>query len=98
MEQGERFQVKRIVVNPGASLSLQLHHHRSEHWVVVRGTAKVTIGRKAVVLTEHQSVFIPVGEKHRVENPGSISLVIIEVQSGNCLEENDILRLKELVQ
>jgi len=95
LEQGDRFQVKRIVVNPGAILSLQLHRHRSEHWVVVQGTAKVTCGDKTIILNENESVFIPLGEKHRVENPGQVALEIIEVQSGSYLGEDDIVRLED---
>ncbi len=95
LEHGDRFQVKRIVVNPGAILSLQLHRHRSEHWVIVAGTAKVTCGDKTIILNENESVFIPVGEKHRVENPGQVALEIIEVQSGSYLGEDDIVRLED---
>jgi len=92
---GERFQVKRITVNPGASLSLQKHHHRAEHWVVVKGTAKVTCGDKILLLAENQSTYIPLGEVHRLENPGQIPLEIIEVQSGSYLGEDDIVRLDD---
>ena len=92
---GERFQVKRITVNPGASLSLQKHHHRAEHWVVVRGTAQVTCGSKVMTLTENQSTYIPLGEVHRLENPGRIPLELIEVQSGSYLGEDDIVRLED---
>lgn len=92
---GERFQVKRITVNPGASLSLQKHHHRAEHWIVVRGTAQVTCGSKALTLTENQSTYIPLGEVHRLENPGCIPLELIEVQSGSYLGEDDIVRLED---
>ncbi|MEN6489268.1 MAG: mannose-1-phosphate guanylyltransferase/mannose-6-phosphate isomerase [Smithella sp.] len=95
LEQGDHFQVKRILVNPGAILSLQLHRHRSEHWIVVQGTAKVTRGDEKIILNENQSVFIPVGEKHRVENPGQISLEIIEIQAGSYLGEDDIIRLED---
>lgn len=95
LEQGDRFQVKRIMVNPGAILSLQLHRHRSEHWVIVQGTARVTCGDKTIILNENQSVFIPVGEKHRVENSGQVALEIIEVQSGSYLGEDDIVRLED---
>ncbi|MBF0424476.1 MAG: mannose-1-phosphate guanylyltransferase/mannose-6-phosphate isomerase [Magnetococcales bacterium] len=87
-----RFQVKRITVNPGQSLSLQMHHHRAEHWVVVRGTAQVHKDREIYLLTEDQSTYIPVGVKHRLENPGKIPLEVIEVQSGSYLEEDDIIR------
>jgi len=93
---GERFQVKRITVNPGARLSLQKHHHRAEHWVVVRGTAKVTCGEKTFILGENQSTYIPLGEVHRLENPGQIPLEIIEVQSGSYLGEDDIVRLEDV--
>ncbi len=93
---GERFQVKRITVNPGASLSLQKHHHRAEHWVVVRGTAKVTCGESVLLLSENQSTYIPLGEVHRLENPGQILLEIIEVQSGSYLGEDDIVRLEDV--
>ncbi len=91
----ERFQVKRIVVKPGHSLSLQMHHHRAEHWVVVRGTAKVTRGTETLLLTEDQSTYIPLGTVHRLENPGSIPLEIIEVQSGSYLGEDDIVRFED---
>ena len=92
---GERFQVKRITVDPGASLSLQLHHHRAEHWIVVSGIAKVTCGDEVLTLSENQSTYIPLGEKHRLENPGKITLEMIEVQSGLYLEEDDIVRFED---
>jgi mannose-1-phosphate guanylyltransferase/mannose-6-phosphate isomerase len=92
---GERFQVKRIVVNPGAALSLQMHYHRAEHWIVVRGTAKVTRGEEVFLLTENQSTYIPLGVKHRLENPGRLLLEIIEVQSGPYLGEDDIVRFAD---
>lgn len=92
---GPRFQVKRIIVNPGASLSLQMHHHRAEHWVVVRGTAKVTRGDEVFLLSENQSTYIPLGVKHRLENPGRLPLEIIEVQSGAYLGEDDIVRFED---
>jgi len=95
IDQGARFQVKRILVKPGASLSLQMHHHRAEHWVVVSGTAEVTCGAKKVLLTENQSTYIPLGEVHRLANPGSIPLEIIEVQSGSYLGEDDIVRFED---
>jgi mannose-1-phosphate guanylyltransferase/mannose-6-phosphate isomerase len=95
VDAGERFQVKRISVNPGASLSLQMHHHRAEHWIVVKGTAEVTCGSKTVLLTENQSTYIPLGETHRLANPGSIPLEIIEVQSGSYLGEDDIVRFED---
>ena len=93
---GERFQVKRIVVNPGAALSLQLHYHRAEHWIVVRGTARVTRGEESFVLTENQSTYIPLGVVHRLENPGRVPLEIIEVQSGPYLGEDDIVRIDDV--
>ena len=96
IDAGDRFQVKRISVNPGAALSLQMHHHRAEHWVVVRGTARVTRGDDVFTLTENESTFIPIGEKHRLENPGTIPLEIIEVQSGSYLGEDDIVRFEDL--
>jgi mannose-1-phosphate guanylyltransferase / mannose-6-phosphate isomerase len=95
IESGERFQVKRIVVNPGATLSLQMHHHRAEHWVVVRGTARVTRGEETFLLTENESTYIPTGTKHRLENPGKLPLEIIEVQSGAYLGEDDIVRFED---
>lgn len=91
----ERFQVKRIVVKPGAELSLQMHHHRAEHWIVVKGTAKVTCGDEVFLLSENQSTYIPIGEKHRLENPGNLPLEIIEVQSGSYLGEDDIVRFED---
>ena len=95
IDRGERFQVKRIVVRPGATLSLQLHHHRAEHWVVVCGTAKVTRGDEIILLSENESTYIPLGVKHRLENPGQIPLEIIEVQSGSYLGEDDIVRFED---
>jgi mannose-1-phosphate guanylyltransferase/mannose-6-phosphate isomerase len=95
IDTGDRFQVKRIVVNPGASLSLQMHHHRAEHWVVVRGTAKVVNGDHTLLLTENQSTYIPVGTVHRLENPGKLPLELIEVQSGPYLGEDDIVRFDD---
>ncbi len=94
--QGPRYQVKRLTVKPGESLSLQMHHHRAEHWVVVTGTARVTCDDKAFLLTENQSTYIPLGSKHRLENPGSITLEIIEVQSGGYLGEDDIVRFEDV--
>jgi mannose-1-phosphate guanylyltransferase/mannose-6-phosphate isomerase len=93
---GPRFQVKRIVVNPGASLSLQSHHHRSEHWIVVEGTAKVTIGGEVKLLSENQSVYIPLGAVHRMENPGKLPLTLIEVQTGSYFGEDDIVRYEDV--
>jgi mannose-1-phosphate guanylyltransferase / mannose-6-phosphate isomerase len=91
----KRFQVKLITVNPGAILSLQMHHHRAEHWVVVHGTARVIRGDEVLVLTEDQSTYIPLGIKHRLENPGIIPLELIEVQSGSYLGEDDIVRFED---
>ena len=93
---GPRFQVKRIVVHPGASLSLQSHHHRSEHWVVVEGTARVTVNDEVRLITENQSVYIPLGAVHRMENPGKLPMVLIEVQTGSYLGEDDIIRYKDI--
>ena len=93
--QGDRYKVKNIEVKPGSSLSLQVHHHRAEHWVVVEGTALVHIDGKKSLVLENQSTFIPVGIKHRLENPGKIPLKIIEVQSGAYLEEDDIERFDD---
>ena len=92
---GERFLVKRIVVKPGSCLSLQMHHHRAEHWIVVRGTAKVTRGDSTFLVSENESTFIPLGTHHRLENPGRIPLEMIEVQSGSYLGEDDIIRIKD---
>ena len=92
---GERFQVKRIVVRPGAALSLQMHHHRAEHWIVVRGTARVTRGEEVFLLAENESTFIPIGAVHRLENPGEVALEMIEVQSGAYLGEDDIVRFED---
>ena len=96
IDSGKRYQVKRIEVKPGASLSLQLHHHRAEHWVVVSGTAMVQIGDKEQLLTENQSVYIPIGETHRLANPGKLPLELIEVQSGSYLGEDDIVRFEDV--
>jgi mannose-1-phosphate guanylyltransferase len=95
IDNGERYQVKRITVKPGAKLSVQMHHHRAEHWIVVSGTAKVTNGEKGFLLTENQSTYIPVGQVHCLENPGVVSLELIEVQSGSYLGEDDIVRIKD---
>lgn len=92
---GERFQVKRIVVNPGATLSLQMHHHRAEHWIVVKGTAEVTQNDKVFLLAENESTYIPLGHTHRLANPGKVPLEIIEVQSGSYLGEDDIVRFED---
>lgn len=94
-DRGERFQVKRIMVNPGKKLSLQMHHHRAEHWVVVSGTALVTIDGVQRLLSENQSAFVPLGQKHQLENPGSIPLHLVEVQSGTYLGEDDIVRFED---
>jgi len=95
VDAGSRFQVKRIVVNPGAALSMQMHHHRAEHWVVVKGTARVTRGEETFLVSENESTFIPVGTRHRLENPGKVPLEIIEVQSGAYLGEDDIVRFDD---
>ncbi len=95
LESGPRFQVKRLKIKPGASLSLQLHHHRAEHWIVVAGTARITRGEEQFLLEENQSTYIPVGVRHRIENPGMIGLEIIEVQSGAYLGEDDIVRFED---
>jgi mannose-1-phosphate guanylyltransferase/mannose-6-phosphate isomerase len=96
LEEGERFQVKRIQVKPGASLSLQKHHHRAEHWIVVSGTAEVTCDEKVFLLGENQSTYIPLGSKHRLRNPGKVVLELIEVQSGSYLGEDDIVRYDDV--
>ena len=96
IDAGERFQVKRLTVKPGASLSLQLHHHRAEHWVVVSGTARITRGDEVFLLEENQSTYIPIGARHRIENPGKITLHMIEVQSGTYLGEDDIVRFEDI--
>jgi len=93
---GERFQVKRIHVHPSAALSLQSHHHRAEHWIVVEGTAEVTIDDKVQLVTENQSIFIPLGAKHRMKNPGKVPMVLIEVQTGSYLGEDDIIRYEDV--
>jgi mannose-1-phosphate guanylyltransferase/mannose-6-phosphate isomerase len=95
IDSGDRFQVKRLTIKPGAQLSLQLHHHRAEHWIVVSGTARITCGEKEFLLEENQSTYIPTGVKHRIENPGKIPLHIIEVQSGSYLGEDDIVRFED---
>jgi mannose-1-phosphate guanylyltransferase/mannose-6-phosphate isomerase len=95
VDSGERFQVKRIVVNPGASLSLQMHYHRAEHWIVVSGTARVVNGDTTILLSENQSTYIPLGTLHRLENPGKVPLEMIEVQSGSYLGEDDIVRFED---
>ena len=95
IDQGTRHQVKRIMVKPGASLSLQMHHHRAEHWIVVSGTAEVTVGDKVLLLSENESTYIPLGQTHRLRNPGKLPLEIIEVQSGSYLGEDDIVRFED---
>lgn len=95
VDAGRRFQVKRIVVNPGASLSLQMHHHRAEHWIVVSGTARVTRGEETFLVSENESTYIPLGTRHRLHNPGKVPLEIIEVQSGSYLGEDDIVRFED---
>ena len=96
VDSGERFQVKRIVVKPGAALSLQMHHHRAEHWIVVSGSARVTCDDRVFLLGENQSTYIPLGSKHRLENPGKVPLELIEVQSGSYLGEDDIVRFEDV--
>jgi mannose-1-phosphate guanylyltransferase/mannose-6-phosphate isomerase len=98
VDSGERFQVKRIVVHPGGTLSLQKHHHRAEHWVVVHGTAEVTIGSDVQAVHENESVYIPMGAVHRLANPGKIPLELIEVQTGSYLGEDDIIRIEDIYQ
>jgi mannose-1-phosphate guanylyltransferase/mannose-6-phosphate isomerase len=95
VDNGPRFQVKRITVNPGATLSLQMHHHRAEHWIVVSGTAEVTRGDEVFMLSENQSTYIPIGTPHRLANPGRLPLELIEVQSGSYLGEDDIVRFED---
>jgi mannose-1-phosphate guanylyltransferase len=95
IDNGHRYQVKRITVKPGAKLSVQMHHHRAEHWIVVSGTAKVTNGDNTYLVTENQSTYIPIGQIHALENPGVIPLDLIEVQSGSYLGEDDILRFED---
>lgn len=93
---GDRFQVKRIMVHPGASLSLQSHVHRSEHWVVVEGTARVSVDGEVKLMTENESVYIPLGAVHRLENPGKMPMVLIEVQTGAYVGEDDIIRYEDV--
>ena len=95
IDAGDRFQVKRLTVKPGASMSLQMHHHRAEHWIVVEGTARITRGEETFLLEENQSTYIPIGTRHRIENPGKITLQMIEVQSGSYLGEDDIVRFED---
>jgi mannose-1-phosphate guanylyltransferase/mannose-6-phosphate isomerase len=96
VEQGERYQVKRIRVKPGERLSLQMHHHRAEHWIVVRGTAEVTRGEETFMLSENESTYIPLGVTHRLTNPGRLPLELIEVQVGAYLGEDDIVRFEDV--
>jgi mannose-1-phosphate guanylyltransferase/mannose-6-phosphate isomerase len=96
VDHGDRFQVKRLMVKPGASMSLQLHHHRAEHWIVVSGTARITRGEDVFLLGENESTYIPMGTKHRIENPGKVELHIVEVQSGSYLGEDDIVRFEDV--
>ena len=95
MVEDNRWQVKLIEVKPGEKLSLQMHHHRSEHWVVVSGTAKVEVDNNLEILSENQSTYIPLGKKHRLSNPGKIPLILIEVQSGTYVGEDDIIRFED---
>jgi mannose-1-phosphate guanylyltransferase/mannose-6-phosphate isomerase len=95
LDQGDRYQVKHIVVKPAGRLSLQLHHHRAEHWVVVRGTARVVVGQETKIIHENESIYIPIGSQHRLENPGKIDLELIEVQTGSYLGEDDIVRIED---
>ncbi|MGB9093940.1 MAG: cupin domain-containing protein, partial [Gallionella sp.] len=96
LEEGPRFKIKRIVVKPGGRLSLQMHHHRSEHWVVVSGMARVVNGEQELFINTDESTYIPAGHKHRLENPGVVDLVMIEVQSGEYLGEDDIVRFEDI--
>jgi mannose-1-phosphate guanylyltransferase/mannose-6-phosphate isomerase len=95
IDQGPRYQVKRIVVRPGGRLSLQKHHHRAEHWVVVRGAAEVTLNDKVTLVHENESIYLPIGSTHRLANPGKIDVELIEVQTGSYLGEDDILRIED---
>jgi mannose-1-phosphate guanylyltransferase/mannose-6-phosphate isomerase len=95
LEEGERYKIKRVVVNPGERLSLQKHYHRSEHWVVVKGAAKVTIGDKEIFIHENESAYVPKSTLHRLENPGKVPLEIIEVQNGEYVGEDDIVRIED---
>ncbi|UWU45926.1 mannose-6-phosphate isomerase, type 2 [Limnospira platensis C1] len=96
LEQGERYRINRIVINPGYHISTQMHYHRSEHWIVVAGTAKVKCGDEEIILTAKQSTYVPMNTPHRVDNPGVIPLVMIEVQNGEYLGEDDIIRFPEV--
>ena len=95
LDAGERFQVKRLSIKPNGVLSLQMHHHRAEHWIVVQGTARVTCNDKTFLLSENESTYIPIGATHRIENPGKVALHIVEVQSGSYLGEDDIVRFQD---
>ena len=95
LKEEKNWQIKKIEVNPGASLSLQMHHYRSEHWIVVQGKAKVQIDSEIKLLSENESTYIPIGHKHRLSNPGQISLIIIEIQCGSYLGEDDIIRFED---
>jgi mannose-1-phosphate guanylyltransferase/mannose-6-phosphate isomerase len=95
IDDGDRFQVKRLILKPGGILSLQMHHHRAEHWIVVQGTARVTCGDKTFLLSENESTFVPIGASHRIENPGKVALHIVEVRSGTYLGEDDIVRYED---
>ena len=95
IDHGDRYQVKRITVKPGQKLSVQMHHHRAEHWIVVKGTARVTLDGQDRLLTENESIYLPVGSVHALENPGRIPLELIEVQVGSYLGEDDIVRLQD---
>ena len=95
IDHGSRYQVKRITVKPGQKLSLQMHHHRAEHWIVVKGTASVTLEGQQHLLTENESIYLPLGSVHALENPGKIPLELIEVQVGSYLGEDDIVRLQD---
>ena len=96
IDQGARFQVKRIVVSPGGRLSLQKHYHRAEHWVVVRGTAEVTIDDQVILVHENEAIYLPIGSMHRLANPGKIDLELIEVQVGSYIGEDDIIRIEDV--
>ena len=98
VDAGNRYQVKRLMVKPQHALSLQMHHHRAEHWVVVCGTARVTRGEEVLLVSENQSTYIPIGTKHRLENPGKVPLFLVEVQSGGYLGEDDIVRFEDRYQ
>jgi mannose-1-phosphate guanylyltransferase/mannose-6-phosphate isomerase len=95
IDDGDRFQVKRLSLKPGGILSLQMHHHRAEHWIVVQGTARVTCGDKTFLLSENESTYVPIGAAHRIENPGKVPLHIVEVRSGTYLGEDDIVRYED---